>query len=374
MSCAGTLGRQTGWVFIAPATEAPSTTYRGVQALRFLSALLVVALHACYWVNRDAGSGAQAPSSALLGDVCVSVFFLISGFVVVLVIDSGREPDWQTFALRRAIRILPLAWLMTTTKIVAAVVAPGAMFDGALTPVRVLTSFLLVPSRGQHGIAPMLWGVEWTLVFEAAFYFLVTAAMAVRIDPVRSVSAVLVLFAILAAWRPDEGSAIWFYANPLVLFLVAGMSIARAVRSGQVLGPIATCSALTALIIAIGAVRSGPAAVSAVVFALLTITFALVVSVERRYGSRLPDWVVMCGDSAFALYLTHPLVAQVLPRALGWFGVRQVPWFPVVVVSVVASVGLGIAVHRCIDRPVGRFLRGRLVRTDAASDRRSAPA
>jgi exopolysaccharide production protein ExoZ len=341
----------------------PIKTYRGVQSLRFVSAVLVVAVHACRWYNRDTGAGAVAPEGELLGDLCVATFFLISGFVVVHVVRSGHEPDWKTFALRRAIRILPLAWAMTSVKIMAAVLAPDAMFDGGLTPTRILASFLLVPSRDPEGAIRLLWGVEWTLVFEMAFYLLVAIAIAIRLDPVVLATPVILMVAALSIWRPGGGSVLWFYADPLILFLAAGMWIAQATHTRKT-WPASVVTLVAALLYATTeALRGESTALEAgLVFAAVTGVFALLVIAEPYVGKRIPGWLVLGGDTAFALYLTHPLVAQVLPRVLGRLGVVDMPWFPVVLVSIALSIGLGWFVHQWIDLPVGRALRRRLVR------------
>ncbi|MBF4605095.1 acyltransferase family protein [Curtobacterium sp. VKM Ac-2884] len=354
-------------------------TYRGVQALRFISALVVVAFHACYWFNRDSGSSGAAPEIKLIGDLCVWTFFLISGFVVVHVVDSGREPDWSTFALRRAIRILPLAWIMTGIKVAAALLAPRAMFDGDITPTRIIASLLLVPSRDSSGDFRALWGVEWTLIFEAAFYLLVTLAIAVRVDPLRLVTPVLIVVAVLSIWRPEGGSVLWFYADPVVLFLAAGMWIGRAARTGRIRPAVLATLLCTALYGVIEMVRQESSPVLAVVvFGALTASFGLLIASERRLGGRIPTWLVIAGNSAFALYLTHPLVAQALPRLMGASGVTEIHWAPVVLISVVVSVVLGWAVHRWVDTPMGRFLRRRLIGhrpvADQATSKQDSPA
>jgi exopolysaccharide production protein ExoZ len=341
----------------------PIKTYRGVQSLRFVSAVLVVAVHACRWFNRDAAAGAAAPEGELLGDLCVATFFLISGFVVVHVVRSGHEPDWKTFALRRAIRILPLAWAMTTIKVVAAVLAPDAMFDGGLTPTRIVASFLLVPSRDPEGMVRLLWGVEWTLVFEMAFYVLVAIAIAIRLDPIVLATPVILMVAGLSIWRPVGGSVLWFYADPIILFLAAGMWIAQATHTMKA-WPASAVTLAAALLYATAEALRGDSTslVAGLVFAAVTGVFALLVIAEPYVGKRIPRWLVLGGDTAFALYLTHPLVAQVLPRVLGRLGVTEVPWFPVVLVSIALSIGLGWFVHRRIDMPLGRLLRGKLIR------------
>ncbi len=340
----------------------PIKSFRGVQAVRFATALVVVLFHACYWYNRDAGAGGQAPTLELLGDMCVWTFFLISGFVVTHVVDSGREPDWSTFAVRRAVRILPLAWSMTAVKIVAAIAIPNAMFDGGLNAGRIVSSFLLIPTRDPDGHFRTLWGVEWTLVFEAAFYAAVAVCIAARVDPVRFLTPILVAVSVLAVWRPEGGSITWFYADPVLLFLAAGMVLSRAHREGRPFSGMLWLSGLAVVFAVIRALTGASGAIeSAAVFLLVSGVFAVVIASERRIGARIPAWLVTAGEASFAIYLTHPLVAQLLPRLLGLTGVTGVPWWAVVSVSVAISVLFGLAVHRWLDAPFGRVLRRRFV-------------
>lgn len=333
-------------------------TYRGLQGLRLLTGLVVVAVHSARWFNRDAGSGRVAPQAEFLGDICVAAFFLISGFVVVLVVDSGRESDWRTFALRRAIRILPLAWAMTAVKVAAAVIAPGAMFDGGLSATRIVSSLLLIPSRDPEGQVRMLWGVEWTLVFEVAFYALVTVALATRIDPVRATTFVLLGVATLSLWQSDDGSVLWYYADPVVLYIVAGAWLARASRGHGSKRTIAGLLGLAVGFVLLHGIQGDATAFAAATqFVALVGGFAGLVVAEPVIGRHVPDWVVRGGEISFALYLTHPLVAQALPRIIGWTGLDGVPWFPVVVASTAVSIPLAWAVHHWLDVPTGRFLR-----------------
>lgn len=348
-------------------------TYRGVQALRFVIALGVVTAHAGRWFNRDAGSTHHAPELQGGGILLVWSFFLISGFVIALVVDSGREPDWKAFAIRRATRILPLAWAMTAVKIVAALATPAAMNDGSLTPTRIIASFLLVPSRDPAGHFRTLWGVEWTLVLEAAFYVLVAVALALRVDPVRLLTPILIVIAVLAIWRPDGGSVLWFYADPVLLFLVVGMWIGRATRTGKVWSTLVASLGLMVLYAVIQAARQElTLVIGMLAFAGLAGAFALLIASERQIGSRIPNWVVLGGEAGFAIYLTHPLVAQALPRLLGKVGGPDLPWWPVVLASIALSVVLGWVVHTSIDMPLGRALRRRLVPRSAVPAPRAA--
>jgi exopolysaccharide production protein ExoZ len=98
-------------------------TYKGIQALRFLAALLVVFSHALAMVD-DHYRAHSVPRWGG-GHAGVDIFFVISGFVMVFSFGPliKHADGWRLFLGRRLIRIVPLYWLATTLK-VAMVCAP----------------------------------------------------------------------------------------------------------------------------------------------------------------------------------------------------------------------------------------------------------
>jgi len=70
-----------------------------VQALRGFAALLVVLGHTEY----------APPGMRPLGTFGVDIFFVISGFIMAMIVDRNPEK----FLLRRFVRILPLYWTAT---------------------------------------------------------------------------------------------------------------------------------------------------------------------------------------------------------------------------------------------------------------------
>jgi exopolysaccharide production protein ExoZ len=101
----------------AQAHERAPANFLTIQALRAVAALLVVLLHAFEtWGERvdPAAPGVNWDNGA----AGVDIFFIISGFVMV--ISSRRLVDqagaWLIFLRHRVVRIVPLYWLLTKTR------------------------------------------------------------------------------------------------------------------------------------------------------------------------------------------------------------------------------------------------------------------
>jgi peptidoglycan/LPS O-acetylase OafA/YrhL len=113
----------------------------GVQALRAVAALLVVAYHAVeQWTTRVPGYGPGQfwPN----GSAGVDIFFVISGLVMTISVqrNAGRAHPARTFAKDRIIRIVPRYWIVTSLKIAAVMAVPALATRTTLEP-------LYVPDR-----------------------------------------------------------------------------------------------------------------------------------------------------------------------------------------------------------------------------------
>lgn len=346
--------------------------FRLVQALRYVAAALVVVAHACYYSAERFDE--HTPQLERISGFGVWLFFAISGFVMVLVGDDlGRGPaSWHRFARARLARVVPLYWLMTTIKVVAVIVAGSLVVNSALSPGTVLASYLFLPSHDEAGAIHPLWGVGWTLVFEMAFYALMTLALALRIDPLTLCAPALVIAAVAELLRPATGSAWWFYADDVTLYFLAGMVIARGWRARRPLLTLVLLGGIAILMGVLASLRAGQLDVAAAVIPL-AICSVLVSAVwmEDQIGRFVPRWVMVGGASSYALYLVHPLLAPVVPAALAAVGAYWVPWLAVVAITVGAMLAMAPLAHRFVEGPLTRGARRLLLPSRRVS---SAPA
>ena len=104
----------------------------------------------------------------------MDIFFVISGFVMML--SSGRLLEKahpaRLFLWRRALRILPLYWLVTAVKLVLITIHPALSVRGRPSAWHIVASFLFIPSLNPEGEVRPLITPGWTLSFEMMFYVL----------------------------------------------------------------------------------------------------------------------------------------------------------------------------------------------------------
>ena len=121
-------------------TDHPSII-ESVQWLRLLAATLVVFYHAevqLFHLDED------HVSDFGLGASGVDLFFVISGFIMVL-ISRNRPTSFSSFIRRRLMRIVPLYWSLTLAVFLLVLLTPSLLRSASLDPLHVLSSFLFLP-------------------------------------------------------------------------------------------------------------------------------------------------------------------------------------------------------------------------------------
>ncbi|MGO4639761.1 acyltransferase family protein [Mesorhizobium sp. 2RAF45] len=147
-----------------------SSRLASLDLLRLIAALAVVCFHYLYrgpiTGDIDAGYPAAAPF-AIYGYLGVSLFFLISGFVITW---SAEGRKWQDFAVARFVRLYPGFLLCMTLTFVALSIANNPRFPTSFsTYVANLSMFARAFGR------PSMDGVYWSIMLEIVFYGWVAA-------------------------------------------------------------------------------------------------------------------------------------------------------------------------------------------------------
>lgn len=337
-------------------TARTHTRYDGIQALRFVAALLVVVMHSTHYAAERLVKDTPFFSPGAAG---VDIFFVISGFVMIISSQPlwSRADGWKQFGLRRIARIVPLYWALLTLKVATLLLAPAVLRVTDITPWAVISSYLFLPSFNHDGeIAPILF-VGWTLNFEMFFYLLLVIALKFRVDAFKLVGGVFAVLCLMALLRAPGWPAAAFYFDTIVLEFGFGMLIARAVLAGWTLSrPVAIGLLLAGFAALLPAWDTVPVLMRPIVWGIpAAMIVAATACLNDPIGRRLPTWLLLLGNASYALYLVHPLIAPLSPSLLAKLGWPNA-WLSVAL-SVLSSIILALFVYRFAERPMTELLR-----------------
>lgn len=146
-----------------------SVRFYEIDGLRFIAALVVVIYHYTFRGHGDGLNPLAYPelltAISRYGYLGVDLFFVISGFVILMTAQNG---DPVRFVISRVVRIYPAFWVSVT--ITAAVIA---VYGYPLFEVDLGAWLLNLPLIGGFLGVEFVDGVYWSLLVELKFYFLV---------------------------------------------------------------------------------------------------------------------------------------------------------------------------------------------------------
>ena len=322
-----------------------------IQFLRFVAAIAVANHHFLYTLSLATGS----EQHILLGAAGVDVFFVISGVVIGLCIQTN---SFSEFMARRAIRIFPMLWIGTIFYIMVMRRAAVSNFGGR--PMEVIHSLILWPSSDPNWYP--IYPPSWTLQYELAFYIL--AGLTIALSRVNRIALCGVLILFIGGFnfpRPTIfGAQPGYYSTTPFLEFCAGLAISvlvqRRARLPKMAGLLSIIAAV-AMLAASDVSRDGNQ-ISVITWgvpgALLVIGF-LAFDNEKWFSNR---FVALGGDASFAIYMTHLGVIQLIFYYGNLFnypmGTHPIA-FIVMTIPIIAL--FGVVVHVTLERPILRRLR-----------------
>jgi exopolysaccharide production protein ExoZ len=336
---------------------------RPIQNLRALASLMVVWHHSLTQVPA-AIEFIRLPEFGTSG---VDLFFVISGFIMIVTTTQKPLTPWQFFELR-IVRVVPLYWLVTLLMIGCAIVAPAAFKTLMFSPAAVAKSLFFVP---YHSLSfpGEIWPVlvpGWTLNYEMFFYAIFALTLALPVG-IRMIWLVVILCALVVTGRllqPTNPIA-FVYTSPLLLEFGQGAIIGYLwIRKGLAVG-IAT--SLAAVVVGLWMLfnRGDLWGYSQMVGATLTVIGCMHAWI-RAWDSR---FLLEMGNASYSIYLTHLFTLGAM--RVVW--VRLVPHaslsmamaFMITALAVCAAVGW--ICYRWIEKPLTKHLRRLVKRKPAAA-------
>ncbi len=333
------------------AQQAADTQIRGtihsIQMLRAVAAASVVYFHISNPVK--------------FGSFGVDVFFVLSGFVIAMVIGTTR-PSAATFMRDRLTRIIPLYWILSCLVFAAAFVAPYLFNSTTADLGNLVKSLLFVPYYKENGLLYPILFVGWSLNYEIAFYLAMALSLVLaRAHPfLVGGTIVLVLFGAARAIGPVTAMT-EFLSNERVVEFAMGLAVWHVTRKRfTVPGPLAAagCAASYGLMAFFEAARVD--APWLILYGLPSVVLLICTVQLDRYvrNGRVVRVLTHLGNASYATYLSHPYVVElarkVAPRLSDTFTINTVAG---TVITLAAALSVGSILYVVLDKPAVRLAR-----------------
>lgn len=327
-----------------------------IQLLRAMAALSVVVGHAITEVHQ---SGSEYTLIKFNFGIGVDVFFIVSGFVMVLTGGglAGKRGAPLEFMRRRVIRVVPLYWFYTIGMLIAIWLFSSQLNHSTTNIRQVVCSFAFLPCYShEDGYSPVL-RLGWTLNYEMFFYVIFAVALVFRPARMWFQRIWMLLLAVIVA-RVLVGGPFRFWGDAVVLEFLAGAMLALlfqklgSMRSATVFVlAVLTAGVLYFCVTAGNANRFIALGLPAIVFAAGFI-FALPESWERHSAG----FAHFLGDSSYSLYLCHPFALALVK--IVWSRLDPTHAYPTVylVAALVASVTAARLSFLWLEKPLTQWL------------------
>jgi exopolysaccharide production protein ExoZ len=351
-----------------------------VQGLRAVAVLLVMFLH-LRDLERVYRADAVLPGWADIGHSGVDLFFVISGFIMVLIghVYPATRSAAGRFLYKRWARIYPTYWFWFLVTLAVYVAAPAWLRFEPGQVTHLVESFFLIPTWTPH-LVP----VSWTLKYELYFYLIFSIVI---LMPARW--RMLVLF----AWAgymligqqfcydaPDVlcHKSLFLTMHPLAFEFLFGAAVAGIYLHRRSLYPrfffiLGLCLLVGSFVVYI---RSGVNLDDNSWYRVLLFGFPAAVllygcvELERQQGIRVPAWLVAVGNASYSIYLSHFLLFDLLYGRLVPFSV--LPAALVAGIIFTLSLAVGLIAYRWVEHPLLQLSRGRFGSARNAPTRQAA--
>jgi exopolysaccharide production protein ExoZ len=302
---------------------------RPIQYLRGIAALLVVWFHAM---------GTFGHLYEVFGNVGVDIFFVISGFIMIVTtwqkdISPGR------FLALRIVRVVPLYWIAT---LCMALLAGASALD-------TLRSVAFVP----YSINPVLYP-GWTLNFEMFFYLIFALSLFSKYR-LQLLAGMMLLMVGVGYTHHWQGLVAQTYTNSMLLEFLGGAALGYAWVSGRLaVGlPLSIGAVVTGIVFVVMRGHNGPVVIRVVGVALL-----LVGCLHPTICTYKNDLLTKMGDASYSTYLSHPFILIAMAAVYHPVTWTLKPSMTCVVVGCVLCQATGWLSYLVIERPITRWLQG----------------
>ncbi|WP_290775847.1 acyltransferase [Hoeflea sp.] len=350
-----------------------SQTLYSVQYLRAAAALAVLLYHISALSQQTWGLDPERIDHA--GAAGVDLFFVISGFIMAMIVARPGNFHGREFWVRRIARVAPAYWVITLV-VFGLIWLKPQLFNAPISDISTLLTSLsfIALDHGGGNTGPLL-VVGWTLNYEMFFYALVALTAGLFGDRrLIGVSVALIALIALGQWLRPVNPTLVFYTDPILFEFVLGILVFKSWNqtrtTGQGLAPLAMLVAGSSLLLIqwerpVGDMRTvfwGVPAAAILYGALGTLSF------RNSLLLRLGDW-------SYALYLTHVFVISLyIKHIISRVTFIELPWQVHYLIMVGAACVVAAMFHVLVERPLSHWMLHRMRRSPATKPAPTASA
>lgn len=353
-----------------------------IQAFRGVAALMVVFYHGSRFIS-PYGTGLGDKIFGAMGSLGVSLFFVISGFIMALTTTSsdGSLRYFKTFAIKRISRVWP-AYVIATLALIVFVRYGIGFFSASENIINLLYTISFIP-YGE--LAPPSFGypllaVGWTLNFEMYFYLIF--GLSLLFGKLRWVifSAWIVISLILLPYFTDgyfsfstgtnyRSTSNYFHliTSPIIWQFCAGVLIGWLYKKNIAISSHKVCYML--MFITLSAVLVQYLSRYEVSHGIngwgLTIIpmFLVFVIASKTVTITAPSYLVYLGNISFSLYLWHPFSQEILPGILERHGLGVMANGAVcLILTTVMSIVIASLSHHFIEEKLSNLIKNGMMK------------
>ena len=312
------------------------TKEHSIEVIRFVAATAVVCAHI---------------PNINIGYFGVDLFFIISGFVMMLSTDISKKK----FFLKRLFRILPTYYFFTIGVFLIALLHPNLLNYTTADFSHLIKSFLFIPfDKNGAGHFPVLF-LGWTLNYEMYFYLIFAISLMLSFKN-RSLVATGILTLIFILCKNHKELPFVVYGDLIAFEFVIGMIIYEAIIKKNNLNVIF----LTFAILIVVLINENGFSHRLIKYGLPSALFCSIVIIVFK-EKKIHKMLLTLGGASYSLYLIHPYIIQFFLKNTNTFPSGYIESAVISVVSILAANIAAIIIYKYLEIPMQNYLRRKFI-------------
>lgn len=325
-----------------------------IQLLRGVAALAVVLYH-LNAVQQRYFSENMFPWYTSYGYLGVQLFFMISGFIMMHILDEHKTTVTPlNFLKARLIRIVPTYWLITLTVFTVAQIYPNLVNSSYSVTPSLSKSLFFIPQATN----PWL-NVGWSLEFEVFFYIIITILLFTSSGNILKLllGAFLLALSFPIVW--GNSPVIKSFTDPIILWFLIGVIVhffwkkkrGRNIRDVVFILPISTLILMYA--------NRGTDLNFLILHLALVCVFYGFLFIENIIPKNTGKYFDYIGKISYSLYLTHVLSLNIVLIVLTKFMDFRDPIISNLI-SIIIIILSAVIFYELVEKKIQSFIKNKL--------------